>query len=281
MHVAEAAASSAASPVLGRAFIRAAPCPFPGVGRGRSVGQIAIPIWGEKTAESPMLDIPAAAKPETKSAELVDKQLFRLFPTPLFTGKLPDLTICDRIEKTLRDLHRADQANRTLVAARQRVYMTRDDIHTLPAMRELVEVILRESAQILDMYAIKRDGHYITNMWANIAHPNRRHSMHMHPNCLFAGLVYIKAPKNCGPTVFASPRQLAKNLEPTYLQKNEFNADIFVMPAEKGRMLMWPSHVPHAVEEGTADEMQDRIVVAFNIMIRGRSEISTAAINFA
>ncbi len=58
-----------------------------------------------------MLDIPAAAKPETKSAELVDKQLFRLFPTPLFTGKLPDLTICDRIEKTLRDLHRADQAD--------------------------------------------------------------------------------------------------------------------------------------------------------------------------
>jgi uncharacterized protein (TIGR02466 family) len=227
-----------------------------------------------------MLDIPAAARPEIKSAELVDKQLFRLFPTPLFTGKLPDLAICDRIEKTLRDLQRADQANRAAVAARQRVYMTRDDIHTLPAMRELVDVILRESGQILDVYAIKRDAHYITNMWANIAHPNRRHSMHMHPNCLLAGLVYIKTPKNCGATVFASPRQLSKNLEPTYLQKNEFNADVFVMPAEKGRMLMWPSHVPHAVEEGTADEMQDRIVVAFNIMIRGRSEISTAALNF-
>lgn len=227
-----------------------------------------------------MLDIPAAAKPEIKSPELIDKQLFRLFPTPLFTGKLPDLTVCDRIEKTLRDLQRADQANRTAVAARQRVYMTRDDIHTLPAMRELVEVVLREAGQILDVYAVKRESHYITNMWANIAHPNRRHSMHMHPNCLLAGLVYIKTPKNCGPTVFASPRQLSKNLEPTYLQKNEFNADIFVMPAEKGRMLMWPSHVPHAVEEGTADEMQDRIVVAFNVMIRGRSEISTAALNF-
>jgi uncharacterized protein (TIGR02466 family) len=227
-----------------------------------------------------MLDIPAAAGPEIKSAELVDKQLFRLFPTPMFTGKLPDLAICDRIEKTLRDLQRADQANRAAVAARQRVYMTRDDIHTLPPMRDLVEVIMRESGQILDVYAIKRDAHYITNMWANIAHPNRRHSMHMHPNCLLSGLVYIKTPKNCGPTVFASPRQLSKNLEPTYVQKNEFNADIFVMPAEKGRMLMWPSHVPHAVEEGTADEMQDRIVVAFNIMIRGRSEISTAVLNF-
>ena len=118
-------------------------------------------------------------------------------------------------------------------------------------------------------------------MWANIAHPNRRHSMHMHPNCLFSGLVYIKAPKHCGPTVFASPRQLAKNLEPTYLAKNEFNADVFVMPPEKGRMLLWPSHVPHAVEEGKADENEDRIVVAFNIMIRGRVEISTARLDLS
>jgi hypothetical protein len=81
--------------------------------------------------------------------------------------------------------------------------------------------------------------------------------------------------------VFASPRQLAKNLEPTYLEKNEFNADVFVMPPEKGRMLMWPSHVAHAVEEGTADGSQDRIVLAFNIMIRGRVEISTARLDLS
>jgi uncharacterized protein (TIGR02466 family) len=228
-----------------------------------------------------MLDIPAGAKPEIKTSELLDKQLFRLFPTPLFTGKLSDLTLCDRVEKTLRDLQRSGRGTAAASSARMRAYMTPDDLHTLPQMQELVDVIMKEAEQILDIYAIKRTSHYITNMWANIAHPNRRHSMHNHPNCLFSGIVYIKTPKNCGPTVFASPRQLAKSLEPTYLQKNEFNADVFVLPAEKGRMVMWPSHVPHAVEEGSADESQDRIVVAFNVMIRGRSEISTAAIDFA
>ena len=69
--------------------------------------------------------------------------------------------------------------------------------------------------------------------------------MHIHPNCLLSGLVYIKTPKNCGSTVFISPRQLSKNLEPTYLEKNEINSDAFTMPAEKGRMLIWPSYVPH------------------------------------
>ena len=236
-----------------------------------------------------MLDVPHAAKPITPShhnasatapAELTGKQVFKLFPTPMFTGMLSDITICDRVEKTLRALQRAGRGSFAAKDA-MRAYMSPDDLQNLPEMAELVDVIMRELAQILDIYAIKRDSHYVTNMWANIAHPNRRHSMHMHPNCLFSGIVYIKTPQHCGPTVFASPRQLAKNFEPTYLAKNEFNADVFVMPPEKGRMLLWPSHVPHAVEEGKADENEDRIVIAFNIMIRGRVEISTARLDLS
>jgi uncharacterized protein (TIGR02466 family) len=191
---------------------------------------------------------------------------------------LSDISLCDRIEKKLRQLQRSGAGSFAAKDA-MRAYMTPDDLQTLAEMSELVDVVMRESAQVLDAYAIKRESHYITNMWANIAHPNRRHGMHMHPNCLISGVVYIKTPKNCGPIVFASPRQLVKNLEPTYLTKNELNGDVFVLPAEKGRLLLWPSHVPHAVEEGAADATEDRIVVAFNVMIRGRIETSTAGLD--
>src|ERR1700745_2142377 len=98
----------------------------------------------------------------------------------------------------------------------------------------------RDHVKILDAYAVQRDAHYISNMWANIANPNRRHHVHVHPICLLSGLVYVRTPKNCGSTIFASPRQLTKNLEPTYLQKNELNSDLFTIPAEQGRMLTWP-----------------------------------------
>src|SRR5260370_36732702 len=91
-------------------------------------------------------------------------------------------------------------------------YMTPGAIQTLPEMTELVDWIMHESGKFLSAYRIKRDSHYITNMWANIANPNRRHHMHIHPNCLLSGLVYIRTPKNCGSTMFASPRQLSKNL---------------------------------------------------------------------
>jgi uncharacterized protein (TIGR02466 family) len=223
-----------------------------------------------------MLDLPHKAN----AKELTGKQMYMLFPTPMFTGKLADISLCDRIEKKLQQLRAAGQGTFSPEGA-MLAYMSSDDLHTLPEFKELVDVIVEESGIILDALAVKRDAHYITNMWANIANPNRRHFMHMHPNCLLSGLVYIKTPKNCGSTVFASPRLLSKSLEPTYWRKNDLNADVFKVTAEKGRMVIWPSHVPHAVEQGSADESEERIVVAFNIMIRGLIDLPTARLELA
>jgi Putative 2OG-Fe(II) oxygenase len=84
-----------------------------------------------------------------------------------------------------------------------------------------------------------------------------------------------RAPPGC------RPRKFTKNFEPRYTAKNELNSDFIIIPAEKGRMLIWPSHVPHAVEQGMADETEDRITVPFNIMIRGRIELFTASLNLS
>ena len=40
-------------------------------------------------------------------SELVNKQMTLLFPTPMFTGMLPDLSLCDRIETFLRTLQKS------------------------------------------------------------------------------------------------------------------------------------------------------------------------------
>lgn len=208
--------------------------------------------------------------------ELAQKEMFMLFPTVLFTGAVSDVGACDRIEVKLRDMQKSNQGG--TAKSGQYAFMTRDNLQTLPEMKELVDLIMKESGAILDAYKIKRDSHYITNMWANIANPNRRHAMHVHPNCLFSGILYIKTPKNCGSTVFSSPRMLARMIEPAFTEKNELNSDVFVFPAAKGRMLLWPSYLPHAVEIGSANEDEDRIVVAFNIMIRGRIEEPTMSL---
>jgi uncharacterized protein (TIGR02466 family) len=221
-----------------------------------------------------MLSSTQTARP----AELTAKRGFMLFPTPMFTGMLPDISLCDRVEKIVREVQKSGQGRSSPPRAPP-TYMTPDNLHTLPEMKELVDLVMPESGKILDAFAIIRDSHYITSMWANITHPNHSQHMHVHPNCLLSGLVYIKTPKNCGPTMFASLRRFTKNLEPRFREKNDINSDFFIVPAEKGRMLIWPSHIPHAVEQGMADENEDRITVPFNIMIRGHIELFTASLD--
>jgi hypothetical protein len=46
--------------------------------------------------QTPVYQTLASRRP----AELAAKQLFQIFPTPMFTGMLPDIGMCDRIEKS-------------------------------------------------------------------------------------------------------------------------------------------------------------------------------------
>ena len=203
--------------------------------------------------------------------ELVKRELVTLFPSNLFTGKVSDITLCDRVEKKLREMQQAGQGS-----GEERVFVTTDDIDKLPDFKELADLVMKEADNILNFYRVKRESHYISNMWGNITHPNHRHHMHIHPNCLLSGIFYVKAPAKCGPTMFVDPRPGARMIQPSYLETNLQNSSVYVVAAEKGRMLIWPSYLPHAVENGQADVSEDRIVVAFNIMIRGTIDVRTA-----
>src|ERR1700744_3586474 len=97
--------------------------------------------WLRRTVKLEMMHATfATARP----AELNAKQLFRIFPTPMFTGVLSELGICDRIERKLRELQRSGEGypspNQDILA-----YMTPDDLQNLPEMKELVDVIMLEA----------------------------------------------------------------------------------------------------------------------------------------
>jgi uncharacterized protein (TIGR02466 family) len=203
--------------------------------------------------------------------ELLGKQVVQLFPTCLFTGKVSDVGICDRAEKKLRELQKSDLGSFDRTA-----YVTPDDIWKLDELKALVDLIMKESNAALNFLKVKRDSHYISNMWANITHPNHRHHLHIHPNCLLSGLLYVATPHECGPTVFEDPRPGARIIEPQYTEMTPFNSNRFTVGAEKGRLLIWPSFLLHAVEAGRSESHEDRIVIAFNIMIRATIETITS-----
>ena len=205
--------------------------------------------------------------------ELLGKQLVQLFPTCLFTGKLSDMGACDRAEKKLRELQKSGRGTFDRSA-----YVTPDDIWKLDELKSLVDLVMKEANEVLDFYKVKRDSHYISNMWANITQPNHRHHLHIHPNCLLSGILYVTTPKECGPTVFEDPRPGARIIEPEYVEMTPFNSSRFTVAAEKGRLLMWPSYLLHAVDAGRSESQEERIVIAFNIMIRTTIKTITACL---
>ena len=52
---------------------------------------------------------------------------------------------------------------------------------------------------------IKKSVDLIMSAWLNINPPNSYNSMHSHPDCNLAGVLWIKTPKDCGNIVFQSP----------------------------------------------------------------------------
>ena len=86
--------------------------------------------------------------------ELLSKQLFQLFPTCLFTGKISDLGACDRAEKKLRELQASGCGSSAPF-----YYVTPDDIWKLAEMKTLVDLIMRESNEVFNFYKVKRDSH--------------------------------------------------------------------------------------------------------------------------
>ena len=107
------------------------------------------------------------------------------------------------------------------------------------------------------------------DVWININKTGDYNEKHHHPNCNLAGVLWIKCPKDCGNIVFTSPCSFVNHQEVNsyvheFKEKNNFFHTYLFTPTE-GRMLVFPSHLLHKVDENKSTE--DRISVSFNITL--------------
>ena len=117
---------------------------------------------------------------------------------------------------------------------------------------------------------IKKSVDLIVSAWLNINPPNSYNSMHSHPDCNLAGVLWIKTPKDCGNIVFQSPFdfQIYKEVESyteEFKSQNKYFHKYNFIPIE-GRIMVFPSHLEHQVKPNESKE--DRISVSFNIRLK-------------
>ena len=117
--------------------------------------------------------------------------------------------------------------------------------------------------------AIKNTTKMRASAWININSPGSYNVKHTHPNSHLSGVMWIKAPKDSGNIVFDNP-----NGHQTHTEINSYNQEFkdqffvhhaYWLPPIEGRMIIFTSHLQHAVNENKSNE--DRISVSFNITL--------------
>ena len=110
---------------------------------------------------------------------------------------------------------------------------------------------------------------YLTQSFVNLISDGQGHHVHMHPNSYLSGVLYIQANKdNDSITFLGEPAVCPKFLSLPTDDFNVFNSHRWSMPVWTGRLLIFPSHIPHQVN--FVNNSYERVSVAFNTFIRGQ-----------
>lgn len=110
----------------------------------------------------------------------------------------------------------------------------------------------------------------IPRIWINISGHNHYNTTHTHPMSHYTGVFYVKCPENCGNIIFnngynANDYQECLYRENEVMENNKIYPSCSYTPVE-GRLILFPSCVPHLVEMNQSDS--DRISISFDLLFR-------------
>ena len=105
--------------------------------------------------------------------------------------------------------------------------------------------------------------------WMNVNGLGDYNRSHNHPNSHMSGILYLKSSEKSGDVVFDSPYTFSSwnelsSYTKEFVERTNCHNSFRFYPIE-GRMIVFPSHFKHFVEENKSDE--DRISIAFNIKL--------------
>ena len=107
----------------------------------------------------------------------------------------------------------------------------------------------------------------LVNMWANINPPGGYNQSHLHPNSLFSGVYYVKAPPNSGRLSLMDPRPGVQQCMPPRKKvklPRELWRETYYDPVP-GRIIMFPAWMWHKVGINKSNDI--RISVSFNFIL--------------
>jgi len=142
------------------------------------------------------------------------------------------------------------------------------NMHEKPEYKMLVDILYQAQQFIYKDESLDNEP-FLGNMWANINPPGGYNRAHTHPNSLWSGVYYVKAPINSGHLKVEDPKPCINISRPKrkqgQLPKHLWNEVHFEPIA--GRLIMFPSWLNHCVDTNQSNDI--RISVSFNFLQKG------------
>jgi len=187
------------------------------------------------------------------------------FPTPIYIADIKHPTLNQELE---RDIIAWSKQDKGITRTNVQGWHSTTNMHELPQFKNLVNM-LYECQRTVYQQEYYESEPFLGNMWANINPPGGMNRAHQHPNSLWSGVYYIKAPKNCGYLKIDDPRASAAMLRPRQ-KEGEKPARLFRETHYEpiaGRCIMFPSWLMHCVDPNQSNDI--RISVSFNFLQKG------------
>jgi len=189
-----------------------------------------------------------------------NSQMLPLFAVPVWAQVL-ETDVAEPLNTHLLaqlDALKPDEANDT------DGWQTRNDLHTLDAFAQMVEVIGAASKRVLEMLKVAPAPFEITGCWMNIKPRGVGHPLHSHQNNYLSGVYYVKAPEGADSISFHDTRMERRVIIPRFIEETPLTARTMHVPVNTGVLIMFPSWLQHTVEANPTEET--RVSLSFNIM---------------
>ena len=187
------------------------------------------------------------------------------FPTAIYIADIKHPTLNQELEK---DIVAWSNKDKGVVRTNIKGWHSTTDMAELPQFKKLVDMLYACQKTIYDQEHLDSEP-VLGNMWANINPPGGMNRAHQHPNSLWSGVYYVKAPKNSGQLKIDDPRSPAAMVRPNQ-KKGPVPPRLFRetnYEPKVGRCIMFPSWLMHCVDPNQSSDI--RISVSFNFLQKG------------
>ena len=187
------------------------------------------------------------------------------FPTPIYIADIEHPTLNQELE---RDIVAWSNKDKGITRTNVQGWHSPTTMAELPQFKKLVDMLYACQKTIYDQEHLDSEP-VLGNMWANINPPGGMNRAHQHPNSLWSGVYYIKAPNKSGDLKIDDPRASAAMYRPRQKEgpvPERLFRETHYEPVA-GRCIMFPSWLMHCVDPNESNDI--RISVSFNFLQKG------------